>query len=199
MRKRIGCALMISFFLLLCACAEEKKPDAAQKLQEEYQEITACECLAKVQWESEKEMECYTLQCAWVADGNCTVEVTEPEILKGVRAEFDQKELTLVYEDVSLAAGSMGEELSPVNVLPMMMDAIRNGYILEKGAEEYGGEKCARILFDVTNPQGEKTAYTVWFNTGHLPVYAEVRTKDRVCYKVAFSDFSAQETTGDDA
>lgn len=200
MRKVWFCALMISLPLALCACGaigggSDKAPDknSAQLLQEEYQMLGSCEMTATLRCDWENEAADYTLRCHWSADGTSTVEVLEPEELAGICAELDGEELTLTYDGISLAAGTLGgEELSPVQCLPLTVDAIRNGYILQKGAEKVDGADCLRLLFDVTGTQGGKIQYAVWFGAGHAPVKAEVITEEAVVFTVDFTEFSAE-------
>ena len=205
MRKPWFCALMISLPLALCACGamsggsdEEPKKNSAQLLQEEYQTLESCDMTATLRCDRESEVEEYTLRCHWNADGTSTVEVVEPEELAGICAELDGEDLTLTYDDVSLAAGTLGsEELSPVQCLPLIVDAIRDGYILQKGTEEVDGTDCRRWLFDVTGTQGGKIQYAVWFGAGHAPVKAEVITEEAVIFTVNFTEFSAEEEQTD--
>lgn len=200
MRKPWFCALMISLPLALCACGimsggsdVEPKKNSAQLLQEEYQTLESCDMTAQLRCDWENEAADYTLRCHWNADGTSTVEVLKPEELAGICAELDGEELTLTYDDVSLAAGTLGgEELSPVRCLPLIVDAVRDGYILQKNTEEVDGSDCLRLLFDVTGTQGGKIQYAVWFGAGHAPVKAEVITEEAVVFTVDFTEFSAE-------
>ena len=140
MRKGWICALMTGL-LLLCGCSGNggERKDEVQLLQEEYQSLSACDMQAKVRCDNETEVVEYLLQCHWSADGTSSVEILEPEMLAGICAQFDREQMTLVYEDMSLAAGQIDDtKLSPANILPMMMDGIREGYILEKGQMHWG-------------------------------------------------------------
>ncbi len=196
MRTGITCALMISLCLTLSACAAAggggKKQDAAQLLQSEYRSLGGCSMTADVRCESADAVEDYTLRCDWSAAGNATVSVLAPEALAGIQAEFSEEGLTLHYEDVSLAAGPVGEaELSAAQVLPMLMRGICDGYLLEKGTEQIDGAPCLRLLFDTTAPGGGKIDYAVWFRADHTPARAEVLENDQVLFTVEFAEFSA--------
>ncbi len=200
MRKGGLCALMISLPLALSACGtinsgsdDGRTGDVARALQEEYQALESCEMTARLRCDWENETADYTLRCHWNEAGTSSVEVLEPELLTGICAELEGEQLTLTYEDMSLAAGTLGsQELSPVQCLPMIMNAIREGYVLQKGAEKVDGTECLRLLFDVTGPRGGKVEYAVWFGAGHTPVKAEVLEGDSVLFAVDFSEFSAE-------
>ena len=113
---------------------------------------------ADVRCDRENEVENYTLQCDWNADGSARVEVLAPETLVGIAAEFNGDDLSLHYDDMSLAAGPVSsQELTPAQILPMVVDAIREGYILEKGTESIDGEECLCLVFDTTGQDDGKS------------------------------------------
>ncbi len=151
MRGKAVCVLMIGLGLTLSACAPApggmEQKDGAQMLQEEYRALTGCAMTADVRCDRENEVENYTLQCDWNADGSARVEVLAPETLVGIAAEFNGDDLSLHYDDMSLAAGPVSsQELTPAQILPMVVDAIREGYILEKGTESIDGEECLCLV-----------------------------------------------------
>ena len=199
MRKGWICALMTGL-LLLCGCSGNggERKDEVQLLQEEYQSLSACDMQAKVRCDNETEVVEYLLQCHWSADGTSSVEILEPEMLAGICAQFDREQMTLVYEDMSLAAGQIDDtKLSPANILPMMMDGIREGYILEKGADALGEENCLRLLFDTTNGE-QPVKYVVWFGTGHAPVKAELIVDNTVIFTAEILQFFAEDAPKED-
>ena len=65
---------------------------------------------------------------------------------------------------------------------PMVVDAIREGYILEKGTESIDGEECLCLVFDTTGQDNGKIDYTVWFASNHLPLRAEVQTEGQTVF-----------------
>lgn len=193
MRRGPFCALMISLALLLSACGGGEKTDAAQALQQEYQSISGCSMTAQVRCDREKEAEEYTLSCDWHSDDTAVVTIVQPDYLAGVSASFDGENMTLLYEDISLGAGTVSsEEISPAQVLPLIMHAIREGYLLEKGAEKRGEEPCLHLVFDTTGENGGKINTHVWFGEDHLPVAAEIVVQQQVVFTVTFESFSAQ-------
>lgn len=202
MRGKAVCVLMIGLGLTLSACAPApggmEQKDGAQMLQEEYRALTGCAMTADVRCDRENEVENYTLQCDWNADGSARVEVLAPETLVGIAAEFNGDDLSLHYDDMSLAAGPVSsQELTPAQILPMVVDAIREGYILEKGTESIDGEECLCLVFDTAGQDDGKIDYTVWFASNHLPLRAEVQTEGKTVFTVTFSEFSAAEGTAD--
>ena len=196
-RKVMICALTMSL-VLLCACGADgtqgnEKKDGVTLLQEEYQSFTSCDMTAKVRSLSGTNEEKYTLRCLWNADETAEVEVQEPEELAGIRASFEHGAMTLAYEDVSLAAGLAGAaELSPAEIVPCVIDAIRTGYVLEKNGEQIDGEACVRLLFHTTETRDHPVDYAVWFKKGHTPVRAEVIEDGKTLFEIDFIAFAAE-------
>lgn len=204
MRRIQFCALMISLLLLLSACGagggEEEKENAALLLQQEYQSIPGCSMTARVRCDRDGEVEDYTLTCQWRSDDTATVTIVEPEYLAGVSAAFDGETMSLLYEDVSLGAGAVSsEELSPAQALPAVVRAIREGYLLEKGAETVGDAPCLHLVFDTTGENGGKINTHVWFGEDHLPVRSEIVVDNQTIFTVSFTSFSVETTQGDSA
>ena len=199
MRRLWLCVLMISLTTVLCACAlrqnDGEKKDAAQLIWEEYRSLASCDMTAGVRWQNGEETADYTLHCLWRKNGTATVEILAPEELAGICAEYDGDALSLRYDGVSLAAGEDGESLSPARCLPEIMDAVCNGYVLQKGTEEVEGAQCLYLLLEGEDGGGA-VQYAVWFGSGHVPVRAEVITAEHVAVEVAFQDFTAEEAGG---
>lgn len=191
MRKSGAFALMISALLLSGCFGGGAERDAVQLLQEEYRALAECDMTASLLCQEAEEVAEYELQCHWRSDGTAEVEILQPEELSGICAEFNGAEMTLVYEDISLAAGTVGDtELSAAQVLPLVIEAVREGYVLEKGTEDAEGQTLLRLLFDTTLGGG-KVQYAVWFGSGHEIARAEVIRDGAVAFEMTFSEFSA--------
>lgn len=132
--RRWFCVPMMALLLLLAACAgggagESKTVDFRQR----YHDMTGCTMEASVlcgqeglEWEA-------LLRCEYVPDGESTVEVLEPESIAGVRAVLSDSDWRIEYEDACLNAGGLGsEEISPAACLPRLMNALRDGWLLEE-------------------------------------------------------------------
>lgn len=201
MKKRcMGlCALLLTALLSGCGAVGGTGSDgaaqsAAQMLQEEYRIPTAFSVTAQVHCDWQTQTEDYTLACRWNAEGVSSTEIVAPEELSGIRAEFDAESMTLTYDDMSIGAGET-DGVSPAQIVPMTINAIREGYILEQGAQEIDGNRCLRLTFDTTDADGEKIEYIVCFSKNHLPVQAEVQMDGRVVYTIAFTEFAVASET----
>ena len=139
---RVGkCVPMIALCLLLCSCGgqEEKKAD----LRAAYQDMTGCEMTAEVSCDQSGLEWSATLRGTYVPGGENTVEVLEPLELAGVRAALREDGWTLEYGDLCLNAGTLSDEgVSPAASLVRIMDALRNGWLLEENDEEWEDVPC---------------------------------------------------------
>ena len=153
MRKGI-CVPMMTLCLMLCSCgAKEAEPESVQS---RYQEMAGCTMEAEIccdqkgtEWEA-------VLRCDYIPGENSTVEVLLPETIAGIRAVFDDTEWCLEYEDAVLDIGTLSEEkISPALCLPLLMDALREGWILEENTEDWNGVPCLRVTMDQSGDHGK--------------------------------------------
>ena len=163
---RVGkCVPMIALCLLLCSCGrqEEKKAD----LRAAYQDMTGCEMTAEVSCDQSGLEWSATLRGTYAPGGESTVEVLEPLDLAGVRAALREDGWTLEYGDLCLNAGTLSDEgVSPAASLVRIMDALRNGWLLEENDEEWEDVPCTRLALEQTGASGRQTALP---STARLP------------------------------
>ena len=108
----------------------------------------------------------FTLRCSEDGEGGCTVEVLEPELIRGVKARMSAGGTKLVYEDVSVDTGGGDAALSPMGALPLLLRALREG-ALDSAWTEKGC--CA-----VSLRPDDGVELTVLFDADMKPDYAEV-------------------------
>ena len=180
---------MLLLLLLMAACG--KREEAAPDLLEPYRAMTGCTAEAEIDCEYETEVRTYALRCEYVPEGESTVTVLAPESLAGVSAVFSGKDASLRYDDLVLDAGTLGgEKLSPAAVLPRLLDALRNGYLLEESREKLGEEDCLRLTFE-TAGEAEKLYFTVWLpEKSGGPVAAEVSSGTVLNFRLKFTSFT---------
>ena len=116
--------------------------------------------------------------------------VLAPAHLEGLSAVFEGEDCSLCYEDYVLDAGTLGESrLSPAEILPRLMDALRTGYLLEQGVESANGEELLRLCME-TEAQGIDQYWTIWLREDGTPVVAEVSEKNELIFRMEFTTFS---------
>ena len=186
MRRRI-CVLMMTLCLLLSGCgARETKQD----LRKAYREMTGCSMEATViceqsglEWEA-------LLRCEYVPGGDSSVEVLEPSTIAGVKAIFQDSDWLLRYEDAVLNAGSLSDEaISPALCLPRLMDALRNGWLLEENEEVWDDVPCLRLTVDQSGSSG-KILSTLWLRqTDGTPLRGEIAVDEEIILTAEFTNF----------
>ena len=191
MRKG-SCVPMMALCLLLMGCGAGEE-SAAEALRQPYREMTGCAMTAEVRLSGEDgTVGDFTLRCEYDPEGVTTVEVLAPETAAGVIAEIDGEDLTLRYRDLVLGAGTVSsEKLSPMECLPELMAAAREGWLLSESRETVGEEPCLRLTLDRTGEEGGKIVSTLYLREGDgVPVYGEIAVEGTVVLKAAFTDFT---------
>lgn len=195
MRKG-SCVPMMALCLLLMGCGAGEE-SAAEALRQPYREMAGCAMTAEVRLSGEDgTVGDFTLRCEYAPEGVTTVEVLAPETAAGVIAEIDGEDLTLRYRDLVLGARTVSsEKLSPMECLPELMAALREGWLLAESREEVEGEPCLRLELDRTGREGGKLVSTLYLREGDgVPVYGEIAVEGDVVLKAAFTDFTFGET-----
>ena len=195
MRKG-SCVPMMALCLLLMGCGAGEE-SAAEALRQPYREMTGCAMTAEVRLSGEDgTVGDFTLRCEYDPEGVTTVEVLAPETAAGVIVEIDGEDLTLRYRDLVLGAGTVSsEKLSPMECLPELMAAAREGWLLSESRETVGEEPCLRLELDRTGREGGKLVSTLYLREGDgVPVYGEIAVEGDVVLKAAFTDFTFGET-----
>ncbi len=83
------------------------------------------------------------------------------------------------------------EKLSPMECLPELMAAAREGWLLSESRETVGEEPCLRLTLDRTGEEGGKIVSTLYLREGDgVPVYGEIAVEGDVLLKAAFTDFT---------
>ncbi len=200
MRGKAVCVLMIGLGLTLSACArrradgaERRRADAAGGIPR----ADGCAMTADVRCDRENEVENYTLQCDWNADGSARVEVLAPETLVGIAAEFNGDDLSLHYDDMSLAAGPVSsQELTRLRSCLWWWMPFEKAIFWKKGQKASTAKSaCAWCL---TPPV--RTTENRLYSLVCIQSFAAARggsNGGKTVFTVTFSEFSAAEGTAD--
>lgn len=193
MRKGRFAQMIILFLSLsLTACGGERVEESASALRLRYQEMQGCDMEATVSctqygapWEA-------VLKCAYVPDGGSVIEVVSPETIAGAKVILDGDARFLQADGKRLNAGTVSAEaLSPADALPRLMEALRDGWLLEENAEEWDGVPCTRMTLDQTGTTGGKIFSTLWLKLSDgTPLRGEIAVDDETIFIAEFTNFT---------
>lgn len=195
MRKRLCIPMMTLCCLLLSACGGAEEVCAAD-LREQYHDMTGCVMEAVVSCTQEDRLWQARLQCMYAVGGESTVEVVEPERIAGVKAVISETDWTLEYEDLCLDAGAVSREaISPAMCLPRLMNALRDGWLLEENQEQWNEVPCLRITVDQSGTQDGKILSTVWLRQDDgTPLRGEIAVDGEIILTAEFTSFAFCDT-----
>lgn len=182
--KRICLPLMITVCLLLCACGDSgQMKDAYEDFSARLEQTDSLSFTAAVRAEYEHKTARFTL--SYAEDGERgTVTVRKPELIAGVSAHVERGGTSLEYDGVMLDTGDLDEfGLSPMSALPMLVQAMREGYLDSFWTED--GKAVYQLI------PSDSLICTVWFEPESMtPIRAELTSGGRVKLFADISDWS---------
>lgn len=195
MRKLKKCVPMIALCLLMTACGGAREAKAAN-LRDRYHDMTGCTMEAAVSCDQEGLAWEADLRCGYTPGGESTVEVLAPESIAGVKAVLNDADWRLEYEDGSLNAGTLSrEEISPAMCLPRLMNALRDGWLLEENEETWNEVPSLRITLDQSGTQDGKIISTVWLRQEDgTPLRGEIAVDGEIILTAEFTSFAFYDT-----
>ena len=190
------CVPMIALCRLLTACGGTGEERDAADLRDRYHDMTGCSMEATVTCDQNGAEWTAELKCEYVPGGESTVEVLSPETIVGVKAVLRDTDWYLEYEGKSLDAGALSrEEISPAVCLPRLMNALRDGWLLEENEECWNDIPCLRLCVDQTGLQDGKIVSTVWLRQEDgTPVRGEIAVDGEIILTAEFTSFAFCDT-----
>ena len=189
MRKRI-CVPMMTLCILLGGCGGRQAAEE-QSIRQTYRDMVGCIMEADVACGvGTDEVLIFSLRCAYTAGGTHIVEVLAPEEVAGICAVINGDELSVIYQDLCLPAGTLSRaELSPAACLPWLMDALRDGWLLEQSREAVGDVPCVRLCLDESAGQVQVES-ALWLREADgIPVRGELSVDGEIILTAEFTDF----------
>ena len=118
-------------------------------------------------------------------DGNATVEIIKPKILKGVKAHLSKDSAELEYDGAILDLGFLSDDLNPMSALSLMRKAITDGHLDLAWAEEE--MLCVRLV-----PEDGKTV-KLWLDTETMtPQSAEIASGEKSSVFIEIHDWEVK-------
>ncbi|MDD3346231.1 hypothetical protein [Oscillibacter sp.] len=186
---------MILLCLLTTACGGTDEAEAAS-LRDRYHDMKGCTMEAAVSCDQEGTVWEAQLRCDYVPGGESTIEVLSPESIAGVKAVLSDTDWSLEYEGLCLNAGPLSqEEISPALCLPRLMNALRDGWLLEENEEQWNETECLRLSVDQSGAQDGKIVSTVWLRQDDgTPLRGEIAVEGKIILTAEFTSFQFYDT-----
>lgn len=167
---------MMMLCLLLAGCGGAGPASTAEQraleLRGNYLSMTAMTAHAAVTADYGRRIYEYELDLAWAREGETVLTVTAPENIAGVTARLAAGETALEFDGVRLETGPLDSGgMSPIDAVPALLAAAREGFIAECGTEALGEAEALRICCrDPDSPAGTGREVTLWLDpdTGAL-------------------------------
>ena len=194
MRKKIYVP-MIALCLLLTSCGDAGEESSAS-LRDRYHEMSGCTMEAAIVCDQEVMDWEASLRCEYVPGGESVVEVLAPETIAGVKAVISDSDWSLEYEGECLNAGAISSEgISPAACLPRLMNALRDGWLLEKNEESWNEVPCLRLCVDQSGTQNGKIVSTIWLRQDDgMPLRGEISVDGEIILTAEFTSFAFYDT-----
>ena len=200
MRKLLLCVPMI---ILLTGCGPaqgNQGEELALSVRGEYLEMTQWRARVTLTADYGQRVYQYELEASSGPE-ETVLTLTAPETVAGISARLEEGESTLEYEDLCLGAGTLSsQQVSPMAALPRLMSALRDGWLLEEGQEEWNGVPCLRLTVDQSGPGDGKILSTLWLDTaGGMPLRGEIAVEGEIILTAEFTSFSFYDTIDSDS
>ena len=186
MKQAVLLALMISL-TMMCGCSKSAAYEVKYTdWRAGYLNSTEHQIEAKVTSSDDDMVNEYTLLYTLNAEGE-TVEVLSPELIANIKAHIKEEEVELSYDGAMLETGStLTKNLSPLMSLPTMVDVIKEGHPENSWIEKK--EETKYVVTELEMPDG--MIMTLWQRSSDMiPIYADVRTDNRVEVKISITKF----------
>lgn len=180
--KRLYPFVLLALCIILTGCGKNRALEGVESFSEKLNSTEKTSFTAELRTEYEDKTVGFTLSFVSDADG-CTVTVIEPALIRGISAHVKDGGTKLVFDSVALDTGDLDDfGLSPMSSLPLLLDAMKNGFI--ESAWEENGEYCADIIAsDELSVQLRLDKYTL------TPTHAELISEGRVKVFTDLRDF----------
>lgn len=194
MRRFLTCAPMILLLLLLCACGKDSKAEErALSIRAQLVNAEACVMQADLTADYGDRVYTYALNFDWKKAGQSSLTVLKPDNIAGVTAVLEEGKTALTYEGTSLDTGTLSDEgLSPLDALPALLKAGREGYISGASFEKCGDTQAVEVTYgDPEKGEAMSVTYRIWYaaDTG-TPLQAEIMNQGKTVLRCTFSSFS---------
>ena len=203
MRKALSCVLMMTLLLTGCGAGgsgEESPENLASRIRMEYLALSGWSAQLQVTADYGERVYEFGLDAVWRKDGETVLTITSPELVAGITARVRDGEGYLEYDGASLSTGPLtGEGMSPLEVIPFVMEELTGGYMARASYVEEGERRLLTVL--CRDPEGEEgtgAECTLWFDPeSHDLLRAELSWDGVTVLRAEVNAFTKEMTNGD--
>jgi hypothetical protein len=182
---------LIPMILLLASCGTQTKEGEmlALDVRTRALEATSCQMEAEVLSDYGDRIYAYTLSFQWNETGESRITVEAPEIIRGVTAVIEEGETKLMYEGAELETGPLSPNgLSPMDALPALLTACREGYISRVDLEKWGDTPAVRVAYGEGDGNVvDAVQYRIWYEAEtKQPLYGEILSGGKAVIRCTF-------------
>lgn len=165
-RSGVICVLMMTLLLTACGGTGENGPqEQALTIRGEYLAAKGCSARLNVTADYGQRVYTYTVDAA-LAEEELLLSVTAPEEVAGVTARLAGGGSWLEYDGAVLETGLLAVDgLTPLNAVPVLLEAARSGFMVSCAAELLGEREALRVAYrDPDIPVNQGREVTLWFD-----------------------------------
>lgn len=162
------CCAFALLCTLLTSCGKEKSADdLAVEIQESFKDSATITMNAAIKADYGDRVYDFSVKYTG-SDTGGTIEILSPEEISGISAKIDENGITLMYDDAEIFTGNLDADgLSPVDSIPMVIDAWKNGLITETYIE---GDDI-KVTYRISDTTNLKTTFD---KETFLPISVEI-------------------------
>lgn len=193
-RKQLLCVPMMTL-LLLTACGSgggNQTEELALTIRGEYLEAAGITAMVDITADYGQRVYQYTMEVAWTPE-ETAMTLTAPDTVAGITARVTGKDSRLEFDGLVLETGPLNEDgLTPVSAVPVLLEAVRSGYITACTLEEETG----LLRLDCGDPEGTPgsgTETVLWLDTTtHTLVRSELLVDGFRAILCEWTDFTKE-------
>ncbi len=180
----------MTVLLVLTACGNRESVEKeTEELQKALSEAENLRFVAALRADYGERVYDYRVRFAGLG-GEGMLTILEPESVAGAAVRYGADGTALSYDGAEVYTGELlPQGLSPVDALPMMVNAWRTGLVTGAVRESFDGQSCLAVDFMIA----EDVSLRTWFQReSALPLHAEVSFDGYTVLEATFFDFAAE-------
>ena len=178
--------IIVSFFVLLGCSKENAQIEKIVELRDRIQSSKECRFEAAVTLDYGDSVYSFRAICATDEENNMSIDILEPASISGVRAQITGSSGKLTFDEEVLAFEMIAnDQITPICVPWLLIEALRGGYINACGSGDHG-------VFARIDDSFNKTEFSieVWLDSENVPCEAEMLWEGKRIVSIQIDNFT---------